>query len=167
MQDNRGKSSPLNWKQFCALFLCILLLPCAIFSFRFLVQARFQQKQETISYTELKKNIEWRGFQFPEGENPTAVRFTQIDSVYCFSTKYTKEEFHRFLQSGRIEESSFRGIYQEYRHLLKQCRLPDSVLSCSQNQFSAAKLELPSVTIFLFWNQEKEFYRIQMIFFTV
>ena len=167
MQDHRDKSSPLNWKQFCALLLCILLIPCAVSAFRFCVQERFQQKQEKILYAELKKNMEWRGFQFPKGENPTVLRFTQIDSVYCFSTKYTKEEFHRFLQSGRMKESSFRDIFQEYRHLLKQYRLPDSAISFPEGSLSAAKRELPSVTIFLFWNQKGGSYRVQMIFFTI
>ena len=167
MRNRCDKSSNLYWKQFCALFLCILLIPCAIFSFRFLLRTRFQQKQEKISYTELKKNIEWRGFQLPEGKNPAAVRFTQIDPVYCFSTKYTIEEFHRFLQSSRMEESSFRDIFQEYRHLLKQYHLPDSAFSFPEGSLSAAKRELPSVSIFLFWNQDGGECRVQMIFFTI
>ncbi len=167
MRNSYDKSSPLNWKHFCVLLLCILLIPCAIFTFRFLVQARFQQKQEKILYAELKKDMEWRGFPFLKGENPAVLRFTQRDPVYFFSTKYTKEEFHRFLQSSRMEESSFRDIVREYQHLLKQYRLPDSALSFPETSFSAAKLELVTVKIFLFWNQEDEFYRIQMIFFTI
>ena len=66
-----------------------------------------------------------------------------------------------------MKEKNFEEILLEYKHFLKVYNLRDPVLLFFQRKSSAAKVERPTVTIFIFWKLEGSFYKVRIVFFTL
>lgn len=130
-------------------------------------RARFEQKKECIDFFILEKNIKWRGFEFFYGKNSTSYHFSQIDSAFCYISEYTKEEFSQLIKQNNIKEKNFEEVLLEYKHFLKVYNLRDPVLLFFPKKSSAAKVERPTVTIFIFWKLEGFFYKVKIVFFTL
>ena len=157
----------LRSKVFYAMFFYTILFLSILFMIKHFTRTRFEQKKEYIDFFTLEKNIKWRGFEFFHGKNSTGYCFSQIDSAFYYTSEYTKEEFSQLIKQNNIKEKNFEEILLEYKHFLKVYNLRDPVLLSFQRKSSAAKVERPTVTIFIFWKLEGFFYKIRIVFFTL
>lgn len=167
MQNCIKEKNRFGSKSFYAMIFCIILLPCVMFIMKQIIRTRFEQKKERIDFFKIKKNIKWRGYDFFYGKNSTCYHFVQIDSVFFYDSEYTKKEFSQLFELNHIKEINSEKVLVEYKHFLKVYNLTDPVLLFFQQKLSAAKVERPTVTIFIFWKAEGAFYNVKMVFFTI
>ena len=154
-------------KVFYAMFFYIILFLSILFMIKHFTRTRFEQKKEYIDFFTLEKNIKWRGFEFFHGKNSTGYCFSQIDSAFYYASEYTKEEFSQLIKQNNIKEKNFEEVLLEYKYFLKVYNLRDPVLLFFQRKSFAAKVERPTVTMFIFWELEDSFYKVKIVFFTL
>ena len=167
MQNRIKGKKLLHSKVFRAMTFYTILVFSVLFMIKHFARTRFEQKKEYIDFFTLEKNIKWRGFEFFHGKNSTGCHFSQIDSAFYYDAEYTEKEFSQFIKQNNIKEMNFEEVLFEYKHFLKVYKLRDSALLSFQRKSSAAKVERPTVTIFIFWKLEGSFYKVRIVFFTL